>query len=108
MRGWLLRAIPYTDPELSYPEDLIFPVGINNFRVQYTAGYQVIPEGVQEACAIWVAVAYQQTTRDPLLMHQVTTTGGGSGWAQAPSTPPSQVRALLKPYRRHTISTLQG
>src|SRR5262249_33174860 len=30
-RGWLLRAIPYTDPELLHPEDLIWPVGINNF-----------------------------------------------------------------------------
>jgi hypothetical protein len=107
-RGWLLRAIPYTDPELLLPEDLVFPVGINNFRVQYTAGYQTIPEAVQEACAIWVAVAYQQTTRDPLLLHQVTTTGGGSGWVQAPDEPPPQVQALLKPYRRHSISTIQG
>src|SRR5207249_4022583 len=47
-RGWLLRAIPYTDPELLHPEDLVWPVGVNNFRVQYTAGYLTIPEGVQE------------------------------------------------------------
>jgi hypothetical protein len=50
-RGWLLRAIPYTDPELLHPEDLIWPVGVNNFRVQYTAGYTTVPEAVQEACA---------------------------------------------------------
>src|SRR5438270_88373 len=49
-RGWLLRAIPYTDPELLHPEDLIWPVGINNFRVQYSAGFTTIPESVQEAC----------------------------------------------------------
>ena len=54
-RGWLLRAIPYTDPELLHPEDLIWPVGVNNFRVQYTAGYTTVPEAVQEACARWVA-----------------------------------------------------
>jgi hypothetical protein len=36
-RGWLLRAIPYTDPELLHPEDLVWPVGINNLRIQYTA-----------------------------------------------------------------------
>ena len=48
-RGWLLRAIPYTDPELLHPEDLILPVGINNFRIQYTAGYTTVPEAVQEA-----------------------------------------------------------
>jgi hypothetical protein len=31
-RGWLLRAIPYTDPELMHPEDLVWPVGINNVK----------------------------------------------------------------------------
>src|ERR1700674_4313622 len=36
---WLLHSLPYTDPELMHPEDLIFPPGINNFRVQYTAGF---------------------------------------------------------------------
>src|SRR5205085_11752814 len=57
-RGWLLRAIPYTDPELLHPEDLVWPVGINNLRVQYTAGYATVPEAVQEACAQWVAQLY--------------------------------------------------
>jgi hypothetical protein len=59
-RGWLLRAIPYTDPELLHPEDLIWPVGINNFRVQYTAGFATVPEDVQEACAELVATWFQQ------------------------------------------------
>ena len=48
-RGRLLRAIPYTDPELLHPEDLVWPVGINNLRVQYTAGYSTVPEAIQEA-----------------------------------------------------------
>src|SRR5438132_12240383 len=30
---------PYTDPELLHPEDLIWPVGINNFRISYQAGF---------------------------------------------------------------------
>jgi hypothetical protein len=64
-RGWLLRAIPYTDPELLHPEDLVWPVGINNLRVQYTAGYGTVPEAVQEACAEWTAALYFQTSRDP-------------------------------------------
>jgi len=63
-RGWLLRAIPYTDPELLHPEDLIWPVGIGNFRVQYTSGYVTIPEDVQEACAELVATWFQQRGRD--------------------------------------------
>jgi len=37
-------TISYTDPELLHPEDLVWPVGINNLRIQYTAGYNVIPE----------------------------------------------------------------
>src|SRR5260370_5240523 len=69
-RGWLLRAIPYTDPELLHPEDLVFPVGINNFRVQYTAGYSPIPEAVQQACAQWVSMTWYATQRDPALRTQ--------------------------------------
>jgi hypothetical protein len=70
-RGWLLRAIPYTDPELLHPEDLVWPVGINNFRIQYTAGYSTIPEGVQEACARWVSLAYLFSAPSSIeLIHQ--------------------------------------
>jgi hypothetical protein len=110
-RGWLLRAIPYTDPELLHPEDLVFPVGINNFRVQYTAGYTTVPEAVQEACARWVAYAYYLCQRDPSLLHQVPNSGTTSGWGPVTSgraSPPADVRALLAPYRRHTAGTDQG
>src|SRR5207248_2032082 len=27
-RGWLLRTVPYTDPELQQPDDLVWPAGI--------------------------------------------------------------------------------
>ena len=109
-RGWLLRAIPYTDPELLHPEDLIWPVGINNFRVQYTAGYTTVPEAVQEATAEWVAEAYYQTLRDPQFAHNLTAGGAASGWTDdfAKGRPPGKVLALLKPYRRHIVGTNQG
>ena len=110
-RGWLLRAIPYTDPELLHPEDLVFPVGINNFRVQYTAGYSTIPEAVQEACARWVAYAYWACQRDPALLHQVPSSGTTSGWTEAASdvmSPPRDVLVLLAPYRRHAVGTNQS
>jgi hypothetical protein len=108
-RGWLLRAIPYTDPELLHPEDLIWPIGINNFRVQYTAGYTVIPESVQEACALWVASAYYQTQRDPALQNLELAATVKQSWGQQdPMNPPPRVRALLAPYRRHTVSTDQS
>jgi hypothetical protein len=110
-RGWLLRAIPYTDPELLHPEDLIWPVGINNFRVQYTSGYTTVPEGVQEACAEWVAVAYSQTLRDPALTAQALTGVQSQTWHGSviePDKPPPVARRLLAPYRRHVIGTDQG
>jgi hypothetical protein len=109
-RGWLLRGIPYTDPELLHPEDLIWPVGINNFRVQYAAGYSTIPEAVQEACAVWVAMAYQQTLRDPSLRSQMISGGLSQTWGAGPTDhqPPAPVRALLAAYRRHTVTTIQS
>jgi hypothetical protein len=110
-RGWLLRAIPYTDPELLHPEDLIWPTGINNFRVQYVAGYSTIPESVQEACAEWVAALYYLTLRDPSLIHQVPGSGTTSGWgpiASRPGQPPDHVKTLLAPYRRHTVGHRPG
>jgi hypothetical protein len=110
-RGWLLRAIPYTDPELLHPEDLIFPVGINNFRVQYTAGFTTVPEAVQEACAKWVAYHYYQTLRDPSLLNQVSAGGTVSSWGpvfSARAQPPADVRMLLAPYRRFSVASNQS
>jgi hypothetical protein len=90
-QGWLLRAIPYTDPELLHPEDLIWPVGINNFRVQYTAGYPTIPEDVQEACAQLVAYHFRLGPRE------------------TPDVPiPPAIAQLLTTYRAHRISIPGG
>ncbi|HMF14943.1 MAG TPA: hypothetical protein VKE94_21655 [Gemmataceae bacterium] len=112
-RGWLLRAIPYTDPELLHPEDLIWPVGINNFRVQYTTGYTTIPEAVQEACAEWVNELYQLASRDPAAK-DVRLQGSGATFRShavallAALRPPDNVARLLAPYRRYTMATNQG
>ena len=108
-RGWLLRAIPYTDPELLHPEDLVFPTGINNFRVQYTAGYSTVPEAVQEACAEWVAALYFEVNRDPALLSSAQSglrLTFGKGVAEP--GPPAYVDRLLAPYRRYTVGTNQG
>jgi hypothetical protein len=112
-RGWLLRAIPYTDPELLHPEDLIWPVGINNFRIQYTAGYTTVPEAVQDACAMLVAIRYYETTRDPSLMHSVPASGTAQAWAdlyppRGGGVMPRKVAALLAPYRRVSFGNDQG
>jgi hypothetical protein len=111
-RGWLLRAIPYTDPELLHPEDLIWPIGINNFRVQYTAGYALIPDAIQEACAEWVTDLWFRTQRDPSLLSQSFSGAITQSWGAQTATslkPPTYIARLLAPYRRYHIdSTLQG
>jgi len=109
-RGWLLRAIPYTDPELLHPEDLIWPVGISNFRIQYTAGYATVPEGVQEACAQWVSEVYYQTYRDPKARKQATqgTVAQEFSVVKATGQMPPNVAVLLAPYVRRTVATNQG
>lgn len=110
-RGWLLRAIPYTDPELLHPEDLIWPVGINNFRIQYTAGFATVPEGVQEACAEWVAILYFQTVRDPLVKQQAVPGALSQSFAANADNvgkPPQNAMTLLAPYVRRSIATNQG
>jgi hypothetical protein len=107
-KGWLLRAIPYTDPELLHPEDLIWPVGINNFRVQYTAGFVTVPEDVQEACAILTATWFLQRGRDLSLSMEHTS---GSYSYQIENTGaelPSRVKALLRPYRNYRVDDAGG
>ena len=107
-RGWLLRAIPYTDPELLHPEDLIWPVGINNFRVQYTAGYATIPEDVQEACAELTASWFVARGRDVSLEREQFT-GSNAYVAERNSAQlPDRVKALLRPYRAHRVAQQQG
>lgn len=116
-RGWLLRTYPFTEPEASPQGDyFVWPVGLNNFRVKYSAGFATIPEGVQEACAEWVAELYWMTYRDPAAS-DLTIAGtqssrfGRRSWSMSEHgiTKPSDfVARLLAPYRRITIGTNQG
>jgi len=103
-RGWLLRAIPYTDPELLHPEDLIWPVGVNNFRVQYTAGFATVPLDVQEACAEWVAVLFWQTKRDPGLSQESAAGAFARTYLLAKSAIPPHIAALLAEYRQRPMT----
>jgi hypothetical protein len=103
--GWLLRAIPYTDPELLHPEDLVWPVGINNLRVQYTAGFTTVPEDVQEACAELVASWYKRLGRDLSLRRE---SAGGVTQVQFPTEFPPAVQLLLAPYRLHKLTIPGG
>jgi hypothetical protein len=105
-RGWLLRAIPYSDPELLHPEDLIWPPGIDNFRVQYTAGYSTIPEDVQEACAELVVGTYKLFDQNQLFSHE--TIPGQSHQFPAAGSWPVNIRTLLAPYRQQRVGIHQS
>lgn len=100
-RGWLLRAIPYTDPELLHPEDLVWPVGINNFRVQYTAGYAAIPDDVQEATAQLTNTLFKELGRDQQLSTENVAGSAYSTIADQGSSFGRSIRTLLAPYRAY-------
>jgi len=44
----------------------VWTPGIDNYRIQYQAGYSTIPNDVQEACAEWVAALFWQTKSNPV------------------------------------------
>lgn len=67
---------------------LVWATGVQNYRVDYSAGYASIPEDVQEACAQWVAELFWQTKSNP---------------GAAPMHPPIGVRLLLEPWRRFNV-----
>jgi hypothetical protein len=107
-RGWLLRAIPYTDPELLHPEDLVWPVGINNFRVQYTAGYAPVPEDVQEAAAQLVAMLFKDLGRNQNLVSENLTGAAYRALTDTDNQLPRSIRVLLQPYRSYPTLEYMG
>jgi hypothetical protein len=106
-RGWLLRAIPYTDPELLHPEDLIWPPGINNFRIQYPAGYATIPEDVAEATAQLVVTLFTNRQTNQFFA-AASVAGLQSQTLLNTNMLPSFVRALLAPYRNFRVAGWQS
>lgn len=106
-RGWLLRAIPYTDPELMHPEDLIWPPGINNFRIQYTAGYATIPEDIQEAAAELIT-SYFKTFDQNQLYRREATVGQTHFFLNTDQVWPQNVMTLLGPYKQFRVMSSQS
>jgi hypothetical protein len=107
-QGWLLRAIPYTDPELLHPEDLIWPPGINNFRVRYTAGYVTVPEDVQEATAELVATFFAQRGPRNDVPSRACRVAPSLKAARAPAAPTAQAHLGAACPRRLTIGFRNG
>jgi hypothetical protein len=71
-----------------------WPKGILNIQVSYRAGFETIPEDIEQACILFVAFYYKTDIAD---FTNVFTEGGGF---VRPEAFPGRVRALLDPYRR--------
>lgn len=74
--------------------------GRNAWRVVYTAGFDAVPDDVQEACAQWTAALFWQTKRDPGLTRE--TLAGAVTRVPSERVPPS-VGILLEDYRKYPI-----
>lgn len=74
--------------------------GLHYWRVIYEAGYAVVPDDVQEACAEWVAQLFWQTKRDPGLLKQ---TIPGTVMQEPLQVMPATVKLLLAPYRNWRV-----
>lgn len=74
-----------------------FPIGEGNIRVEYSAGFNTVPEAVQQACAMLVAEWYSEGKHDAARRFD------GLGDAQysrfTPSGLPDHVRRLLAAWR---------
>jgi hypothetical protein len=71
--------------------------GMSAWRVVYTAGYETIPDDVQEACAQVVAQLFYRAKRDPGLAREEVV----STISRLPiEGMPSMIFELLAPYRR--------
>lgn len=71
----------------------------DEIRVVYTAGYEDVPEDIQQACAIMVAGSFIETKRDPMSPQTKTAdfSYNASGSFQMPW--PANVLRLIAPYR---------
>jgi hypothetical protein len=77
--------------------------GVENYRVLYTAGYETVPEDVQEACAEWVAALFWQARRDPGVSQESVPGVVFRSVSLSVHGMPPQVKMLLAPYRKPRV-----
>jgi hypothetical protein len=88
----------HNHPELPDDHDFsVWPGGPNHYRVRYTAGFEVVPESIQEAAAEWVAMLYWLARRDPAVQSEAVTSAGSKFFL---TQVPPHLRTLLAPYRK--------
>jgi hypothetical protein len=104
-RGWVLRSRSmegYPYPPGS-PYGITWFGGWNYWRVIYTAGFDQVPDDVQEAVAQWAAAWFWQTKRDPGLYHDIL----HGVYTHVPFVGmPQNVQVLLAPYKTRKLLSL--
>lgn len=82
----------------------VFPEGIGNIQVDYTAGYEVVPPSLVEATMKAVAINYKRGEWIDLASKSLSTPQGGTGTTRYRdwSLPP-EVRDVLSYYSRQAL-----
>ena len=112
-RGWLLRAIPYTDPELLHPEDLIFPWASTTSACSTRPATRPFPRRCRKRAPTGSVISTGSPSASPIWSAKTPYQGTAQTWERgsggaAVGEPPANVMQLLLPYRRHTIGMNQG
>lgn len=101
-RGWVWHGHASSTPFDGAP---VWTRGVNNFRVQYTAGFTLVPDDVQEATAEWVATLFKDLGRNQNLAAESSVgVFSASALAGQENKPPRSIRTLLAGYRKHLVS----
>lgn len=75
-----------------------WPRGFQNIRIDFNAGFKDVPEPIQAGCAIMVAGAYKEASRDPMTAFQKTADFSYNAAAIYSRGFPANVKRLIDPY----------
>lgn len=82
----------------------VFPEGIQNITVAYTAGYTAVPAEISHACILQVAYLMNTLTKQGLVNEGNTTAGVTTAFAQGLLAP--AVRSICNRYRRPKVMAI--
>lgn len=105
LAGLSMHVTELSDYEVDQARGILYRSGgwsrcTNYHRVIYTAGFEEVPEAIQEACAQWVALLFWQTKRDMGLVNE--SVPGLFNRTQLGDIPQS-VKRLLNLYRARGV-----
>lgn len=84
------------DEECVYLNNNLFPHGIKNILVNYNAGYETVPEDIEQACIEMIAIKYKQIET----IHQSSKSIGGETTSFIVKDMPDFVKVVLQQYKQ--------